>query len=76
MPFLYAPSFFLYKMSDFDHYMLFLWKKNSFGQKDIFAFVEKMFHKHPQNSSSQEFGFTLTVSATTLFPLTRSEYNH
>lgn len=51
-------------------------KKNSFGQKDIFAFVEKMFHKHPQNSSSQEFGFTLTVNATTLFPLTRSEYNH
>lgn len=51
-------------------------EKNSFGQKGIFAFVEKMFHKHLQNSSSQEFGFTLTVNATALVPLTHSEYNH
>lgn len=50
-------------------------EKNSFGQKGIFAFVEKMFHKQPQNSSSQEFGFTLAVNATALFPLTRSAIN-
>lgn len=51
-------------------------KKIPLVKKAFLLLLKKMFHKHLQNSSSQEFGFTLTVNATALVPLTHSEYNH